>query len=398
MKPIVAIVGGGPSALMLAATLDFRKFELSIYEQNKTLGRKFLVAGDGGFNITHGSGIELMKQQYHPSGFLDKALEAFSNSDLRNWLHSLGIDTFVGSSNRVYPIKGIKPIQVLSAILQKLEENKVNIRTQMQWNGWNGNNDLLFNETEVVKADIVVFALGGASWSVTGSRGTWLHYFQKQRIATLPFQASNCAFKVDWQSEFIDKYNGFPLKNISLALGSHNVKGELVVTKFGLEGNAIYALSRVIQNELKLHGQATIYLDLKPMFTLEHIIEKLKQVKSKNTSEALKIGLNFSPMQIQLIKQSIRKEDYVEIEKLAEKIKSLPITFLHAAPIDEAISTTGGIAIEEVDENFQLKKMPNHYIIGEMLDWDAPTGGYLLQACMSMGVALGKKLNEKIEA
>lgn len=396
MKQKVAIVGGGPSAFMLAATLDFRKFELSIYEQNKTLGRKFLVAGDGGFNLTHGSDIELMKQQYHPSGFLDKALETFSNSNLRNWLRSLGIDTFVGSSNRVYPIKGIKPIQVLNAILQKLEENKVNVCTQMQWNGWTENNDLLFNETEVVKADIVIFALGGASWCVTGSRGTWLPYFQKKGIATLPFQASNCAFNVDWQSEFIEKYNGFPLKNTRLTLGNHSVKGELVVTKFGLEGNAIYALSRVIQNELKQHGQATVYLDLKPMFSLEQIIEKLKQVKSKNTSESLKVGLNFSPMQIQLIKQSISKEDYVEIDKLAERIKSLPISLLHAAPIDEAISTTGGIAIEEVDENFQLKRMPNHYVIGEMLDWDAPTGGYLLQACMSMGVVLGKRLNEII--
>lgn len=394
MKQKVAIVGGGPSALMLAATLDYRKFELSIYEQNKTLGRKFLVAGDGGFNLTHGSDIELMKQQYHPSGFLDKTLETLSNNDLRNWLRSLGIETFVGSSNRVYPIKGIKPIQVLNTILQKLEENKVNVRTQMQWNGWMDNNDLLFNEAEVVKADIVIFALGGASWSVTGSRGTWLSYFQKKGIAALPFQASNCAFKVDWQSEFIDKYNGFPLKNISLTLGNHSVKGELVVTKFGLEGNAIYALSRVIQNELKLQTQAIVYLDLKPMFTLEQVKEKLNTKESKNTTEALKMGLNLSAMPVQLLKQTLNKEDFTHLNTLAEKIKSLPISLLQAAPIEDAISTTGGIAIEEVDENFQLKRMPNHYVIGEMLDWDAPTGGYLLQACMSMGVVLGKRLNE----
>ncbi|MDP2174741.1 MAG: TIGR03862 family flavoprotein [Bacteroidota bacterium] len=394
MKQKVAIVGGGPSALMLAATLDFSKFEVGVYEQNKTLGRKFLVAGDGGFNLTHGSDIELMKQQYHPSGFLDKALETFSNNDLRNWLRSLSIDTFVGSSNRVYPIKGIKPIQVLNTILQKLEENKVNVRTQMQWNGWMENNDLLFNETEVVKADKVIFALGGASWSITGSKGTWLPVFQKKGIATLPFQASNCAFKVDWQSEFIDKYNGFPIKNISLTLRSQSVKGELVITKFGLEGNAIYALSRVIQNELKQHGQATVYLDLKPMFTLEQVKEKLKKKESKNTTETLKMGLNLSAMTVQLLKQTLNKEDFTHLDTLAEKIKSLPISLLQAAPIEEAISTTGGIAIEEVDENFQLKKMPNHYVIGEMLDWDAPTGGYLLQACMCMGVVLGKWLNE----
>lgn len=394
MKQKVAIVGGGPSALMLAATLDFSQFEVGIYEQNKTLGRKFLVAGDGGFNLTHGSDLELMKQQYHPNGFLDKTLEAFSNQDLRTWLHSLGIETFVGSSKRVYPIKGIKPIQVLNAIQQKLEQNKVKINTQMQWNGWTENNDLLFNDTEVIKADLVVFALGGASWSVTGSKGTWLPYFTEKGISTLPFQASNCAFQVAWQSAFIDKYNGFPLKNISLASGTHRFNGELVVTKFGLEGNAIYALSRAIQNELKANSSSTVFLDLKPMFELEQIIEKLKQVKSKNTSEALKIGLNFNPMQIQLIKQSISKEDYVEIDKLAERLKRLPLKILASAPIDEAISTTGGIAIEEVDESFQLKALPNHYIIGEMLDWDAPTGGYLLQACMSMGVTLGKRLNE----
>jgi uncharacterized flavoprotein (TIGR03862 family) len=395
LKQKVAIVGGGPSALMLAATLDFSQFEVGIYEQNKTLGRKFLVAGDGGFNLTHGSDLELMKQQYHPNGFLDKTLETFSNQDLRTWLHSLGIETFVGSSKRVYPIKGIKPIQVLNTILQKLEQKKVKINTQMQWTGWTENNDLLFNETEVIKADLIVFALGGASWSVTGSKGTWLPYFNEKGIATVPFQASNCAFQVAWQSAFIDKYNGFPLKNISLTLGNHSVKGELVVTNFGLEGNAIYALSREIQNELKANSSSTVFLDLKPMFELEQMIEKLKQVKSKNTSDALKIGLNFSPMQIQLIKQSISKEDYVEIDKLAERIKRLPLKILASAPIDEAISTIGGIAIEEIDESFQLKIMPNHYMIGEMLDWDAPTGGYLLQACMSMGVTLGKRLNEE---
>jgi uncharacterized flavoprotein (TIGR03862 family) len=393
LKPSIAIIGGGASALFFAATIDTKQYSVTIYEKNKALGRKFLVAGDGGFNLTHGSNIEEMKKQYHPQGLLDKSIDMFTNEDLRQWLHQNGIKTFEGSSHRIYPIKGIKPIQVLQTIIQLLLNKGVQIQYNCQWKGWAEDGCLLFNNQTKVKADKVVFALGGGSWKVTGSDGAWMNYFEEKGIKVNPFQASNCAFQIPWQEAFIKLYDGHPIKNCALRIGNNVAKGELVITKFGLEGNAIYALSREIQNSLKINLNSTIYLDLKPMFSIIQIKEKLQQAKFKNMGEALKYGLHLNGMQVQLIKQSITKEDYINVEKLSECIKNLPLKILSAAPIDEAISTTGGISIEAVDERFQLKLMPNHYVIGEMLDWDAPTGGYLLQACISMGVALGKKLN-----
>jgi uncharacterized flavoprotein (TIGR03862 family) len=393
LKPSIAIIGGGASALFLAATIDTNQYSVTIYEKNKALGRKFLVAGDGGFNLTHGSPIEEMKKQYHPQGFLDNCLDAFTNTDLRQWLKQIGIATFEGSSHRIYPNKGIKPIQVLQNIIQLLQKKGVQILCNQNWKVWAENGSLIFDNLLEVKADKVVFALGGGSWKVTGSDGAWLPYFKEKGIKVSPFQASNCAFQIPWQEDFIQLYNGHPIKNCALRFGDTMAKGELVITKFGIEGNAIYALSREIQNELNSHQKAIVYLDLKPMFSQEQIKEKLNQVRFKNISEALKSGLHLNAMQIQLIKQNISKEDYINIESLAFHIKNLALEVLSSAAIDEAISTTGGIAIEEVDEDFQLKTLPNHYVIGEMLDWDAPTGGYLLQACFSMGVALGKKLN-----
>jgi uncharacterized flavoprotein (TIGR03862 family) len=392
LKKSIAIIGGGASALMLAASLDQKKFNVTIYEKNNALGRKFLVAGDGGFNLTHSENIDNFILKYTPDTFLKASLQSFSNEDFRNWLNKIGIETFVGSSKRVYPNKGIKPIQVLNAILDIVKQKKVQIKSQHTFIGFR-EDALFFNNEITVKADLVVFALGGSSWAKTGSDGKWLNVFKEKGIPTKPFQASNCAYKVAWETLFIKEQAGKPLKNISITCNGKTVFGECVLTQFGLEGGVIYALSAEIRNAYNHFGKALVNMDLKPQFTKEEIVRKLKSSFQKNNTEKLRADIKLSPSQIALVKSLLSKEDYLSIDIVSEKVKALPILITGLAPMDDAISTVGGIALDAVDQNFQLKQMPHHFVIGEMLDWDAPTGGYLLQACFSMGRQLANYLN-----
>lgn len=399
MKKSIAIIGSGPAALMLAATLDENIFDVMLYERNFAPARKFLVAGDGGFNLTHSEEPEQFITRYTPSAFLEKSFRLFTNQDLQKWLKGIGIETFTGTSKRVFPLKEIKPIAVLNAFLDKLKKKNVQIKTKHEWQGWNDKKELVLkngSEDLTVKADIVVFALGGASWSKTGSDGQWTQYLKKQNIDLVPFQPSNCAFQINWDKNFIATAEGQPLKNISASCDGKEKRGELVITKFGIEGGAVYALSPQIRKQLNENKTATIYLDLKPQLTLETIQTKLASAGSKNVSNTLQEQIKLSKVQVALLKSILSKEDFLNAASLAEKIKHLPLQISGMAPIDESISTVGGIALHETDENFQLKKLPNYYAIGEMLDWDAPTGGYLLQACFSMGNYLGKQLNKEI--
>jgi uncharacterized flavoprotein (TIGR03862 family) len=396
MKRAIAIIGGGPAAMMLAATLDELKFEVTIYEKNNALGRKFLVAGDGGFNLTHSEETEPFISRYTPASFFLNIISSFTNTDLRNWLNSIGIETFVGSSKRVFPAKGIKPIDVLNAILGVLNKKNVSIKTRHTWRGWN-NNELIFetaNQTINVKTDITIFALGGGSWKVTGSDGKWINYFSEKGIEIIPFQASNCAYEIKWETGFIKIAEGALLKNISLKCGDKEKKGELVITKLGLEGGSIYALSPEIRQQLNLTNKAKIFLDLKPSLTVSEIKNKISNKGNKSLSKHLENELNLNQVQLALLKTVLSKTDFTNIETLSEKIKNLELIITSAAPIDEAISTVGGISLNEIDNTFQLKKISGNYVIGEMLDWDAPTGGYLLQGCISMAYCLAKKLNE----
>ncbi|WP_367390822.1 NAD(P)/FAD-dependent oxidoreductase [Lewinella sp. LCG006] len=392
MKQTIAIIGGGPAALMLAAFLKEEQFDVTIYEKNKTVGRKFLVAGKGGFNLTHSESLSAFAERYTPAHFLQPALHHFSNEHLRQWLESIGIPTFVGSSKRVYPEKGIKPIEVLQKILAVLEEKGVRILTEHTWTGWGADNTLLFAEQMPIAADYTVFALGGGSWKVTGSDGSWLTIFTKKGIATKAFKPANCAYQMDWPTTFLSKNEGQPLKNIAISCENSTQKGEAVITHFGLEGNALYALSPQIQAQLEEQGKATVYLDLKPMFTEEEILRRLRSSREKTMSSTLRRGLKLGPTKMDMLQALLPKETYLVPEKLAPSIKRLPLTLLGAAPLDEAISTTGGIALEAVNANFELSQLPKTFCIGEMLDWNAPTGGYLLQACFSMGVFLADYL------
>ena len=378
---------------MLAAQLDTDKYQVTIYDKKKAVGRKFLVAGEGGLNLTFNASLDELTNQYHPSDFIAPILQQFTNEDLRSWFKSLDIPTFLGSSNRVFPAKELKPIDVLNKITEHLTAKDVHFKLDTQWTGWNTNGHLSFNDSEDTESDITVFALGGASWKVTGSDGSWSDAFIERGISVLPFRAANCAFDIDWDKNFINTHAGKPLKNIALKYKKQSSKGELVISKFGLEGNALYALSRSIQDELLTKKSISIKLDLKPTMTTTQLKAKYKKSKLTKVTDILKEDLSLDRTAVALIKQYSDKETFMDIDLLAKIIKAIPITLTTADDIDKAISTLGGIALDEVDANFQLNKMPNTYAIGEMLDWYAPTGGYLLQGCFSMGFALAIQLN-----
>ncbi len=393
MKKTVAIIGGSTSGLLLAAFLDTNKYNVTIYEKNAALGRKFLVAGNGGFNLTHSEELATFKAKYTPPNFLENALNHFSNDDFRTWLQSIDIPTFVGSSGRVFPEKGIKPIKVLKTIEAILKVKNVKFQFNKTFTGWAENNALLFNSQEMIEADNVIYALGGASWKVTGSDGSWLKLFTEKGIATEPFKPANCAYAIDWHEHFIQKHEGKPLKNIAISIVNKIQKGEAVVTKFGIEGNAIYGLSPEVQVELDSKNEATVYIDFKPTIALESLIEKLS-FSTRNVSLLLREKIKRSRTVIDLLKSTLTKEQFIDLQTLVRYIKNFPIKITAAAPIDEAISTTGGISLTAVNSDFELKTMKNNFCIGEMLDWNAPTGGYLIQACASMGVSLAGKLND----
>jgi uncharacterized flavoprotein (TIGR03862 family) len=389
----ITIIGGGPAALMLAAQLDTKKYQVTLCEKKKTTGRKFLVAGEGGLNLTYNASLEALIAQYSPSEFMAPIIRQFTNEDLMSWLNDHGVPTFIGSSDRVFPDLELKPITVLNKITAAITVKEIDVQLDTKWLGWNDKGQLCFEKLEDVKSDIVVFALGGASWKVTGSDGAWRKTFEERGVNVQPFRAANCAFGVNWNSDFIATHEGKPLKNIALTYDNHFSKGELVISKFGLEGNAIYALSQKIQEKLRNQESTIIYLDLKPSLTLDQIKAKYKSARRSKVTDILKNDINLDRTSIGLLKQFSDKDTFSNPDLLAETIKSVPVIIQSADVIDKAISTLGGIALDEIDANFQCKKIPNTYAIGEMLDWYAPTGGYLLQGCFSMGFVLAKHLN-----
>ena len=393
----LTIIGAGPAALMLAAQIDTTKYEVTLCEKKNTVGRKFLVAGEGGLNLTFNASLEALIAQYHPSAFMEPSLREFTNQDFINWLNKRGVSTFVGSSNRVFPERGVKPIEVLKTIVDYVASRGIQFQLNTTWTGWNTDGQVTFEKTdktsEIVKSDIVVFALGGASWKVTGSDGHWKSAFENKGINVKPFRAANCAFEVPWNADFIKIHQGKPLKNIALSFNGLFAKGELVVSEFGLEGNAIYALSRKIQDQLLTKKEVVIHLDLKPKTTLEVLKSKYKKSTRSKVTDILKHDLNLDRTAVGVLKQFTDKNTFSNSNLLVETIKAVPVVIKSAGVLDEAISTLGGVALDEIDANFLLKKIPNTYIIGEMLDWYAPTGGYLLQGCFSMGATLAKYFN-----
>lgn len=379
---------------MLAAQIDIDKYNVTIYEKKKTVGRKFLVAGEGGLNLTYNSPIDDFINQYSPSDFMNPIIRDFTNNDFRNWLDKIGIQTFAGSSNRVFPKLDIKPAEVLNKITEFISSKNITFQFNKKWIGWKDDGQLVFEGEEIVNSDITVFALGGSSWKVTGSDGIWANTFKNKGILVKDFYAANCAFEVNWNTNFLATHQGKPLKNITLTYKEQIYTGELVISSFGLEGNAIYPLSEKIQESLLKGESVIINLDLKPSLSVDQIKSKFNISKQSKITDILLKDLNLDRTAIALLKQFSDKETFLDFDLLAETIKSVPIKIESADEIDKAISTLGGIALDEIDRNFELKKIQNTYAIGEMLDWYAPTGGYLLQGCFSMGFSLAKHLNE----
>jgi len=381
----IIIIGGGPAGLMAADVLS-ATHDVCLYDKEKNVGQKFLLAGKGGFNITNSAQGEELISKYSPDGFMNKALSDFDTSALRQWLAAMNIPTFVGSSGRVFPEKGIMPIDVLNKIRTKLVNQGVQIHNEHEFVGFDNNRHvtLKHHEKEIIaEADYILFALGGASWPVTGSNGAWQPIFESMGIATSPFQSSNCGVNISWPEGFRQSHAGKPVKNIRLFTGDFEVRGEAVITDYGLEGNAVYPMVPSIRNMLNSKAPAYLHIDFKPLNPEAHLLMKIKG-KTVTTKDYGRL-FNLSPVQLALIKAFTDKDSFLSVPRFIASIKNLAIPVDSLRPLEEAISTIGGIRTEEVNDDFSLKKYPWIYVMGEMLDWDAPTGGFLIQGCFSMG-------------
>lgn len=381
----IIIIGGGPAGLIAADVLS-PDHNVCIYDHAKNVGQKFLLAGKGGFNLTNNRQGEELAAKYSPAGFLNNALSAFDTAAFRQWLSNMNITTFMGSSGRVFPEKDIKPIDILNKITAKLTQQGVQFFTQHEFVGFDNNKHVSFKHLGkelMPEADYILFALGGASWPVTGSDGSWRAIFESMGVTTRPFQSSNCGINIRWPEAFMESHAGKPIKNIKLFAADREAKGEAVVTDYGMEGNAVYPLIPAIRNMLNANIPATIYIDLKPLNTGEQLLQKTKgkDIRTKDYGRVF----NLSTVELAMIKTWTSKETFLSLPGFISSIKKLAIPVESLRPVEEAISTIGGIQPEEVNDNFSLKKYPWIYTIGEMLDWDAPTGGFLIQGCFSMG-------------
>ncbi len=392
----IAIIGGGPAGMMAADVLS-PFHEVHIYEKEKGIGQKFLVAGKGGFNITNGlKGNDLIKK-YSPEYFLKEALLHFDSDAVREWLHQMGIPTFEGSSGRVFPEKGLTPADVLSKLKTKLVEQGVEFHLKHTFTGFDKDQNVIIKtgrKNITVNADYFIFALGGASWPVTGSTGEWKKVFDKNGILTKPFQSSNCGIHINWPESIKASHTGKPLKNIAVTVNGIQNKGEVLITDYGLEGNAIYPVVPEIRKSLGANEAVNIILDLKPFNTEEQLLQKVQGKTSTKTKNYAGI-FNLDSAQLALIKAFTTKETFLSPELFAASLKQISLPVKSLRPVEEAISTVGGIDLSEINSDFSFKKLPNCFAIGEMLDWDAPTGGFLLQGCFSMGYWVGKKILEQ---
>jgi len=389
----VAIIGGGPAGLMAAEVLGQAGVNVDLYDAMPSVGRKFLLAGVGGMNITHAEDYAAFVSRYaERAGDLRPLLDAFTPDALREWIHGLGIDTFVGSSGRVFPTD-MKAAPLLRAWLKRLRENGVRIHTRQRWLGWDAEGALRLAGPEgesLIEADATLLALGGGSWARLGSDGTWVPLLEARGIAIAPLQPANCGFEVaGWSEHLREKFAGAPLKTVSLALpGEAPRKGEFVLTATGIEGSLVYALSARIRNRISRDGAATVLLDLLPDRNLAQVASALARPRgSQSMAKHLHRQLKLDGVKAALLRELTDAATFQAPQALAAAIKALPIRLVRPRPLDEAISSAGGVPFEELDEGLMLRRLPGVFCAGEMLDWEAPTGGYLLTACFASGRA-----------
>jgi uncharacterized flavoprotein (TIGR03862 family) len=388
----VAIIGGGPAGLLAAEVLSVRH-EVHLYEQGRLLGRKFLVAGDGGLNITNKAEGEDLYDHFTPKAFMQPMLEAFGPAELRKWLADLGVPTYVGSSGRVFPERNIKPAEVLTAMRDRLEQRGVHIHLQHTFVGFDEQvRPLVEREGEriPIEAQAVLFALGGASWPKTGSTGGWRAHFEAIGVSTVPFFASNCGVECQLPGS-LQPHAGKPLKNVVLQTAGRTVRGEVTITDHGLEGNAIYPLVPALREALAMGG-AELFIDLKPDLSEEQIDRKVSDAAWKERPAALRLD---RPA-LALFKAFTPLDRYLDGRTWAHDIKHVRIPITALRPLDEAISTVGGIALSEVAPDLSLVRHPHLFVAGEMLDTDAPTGGFLLQGAFAMGLWAARGMEARV--
>ncbi|WP_434658087.1 TIGR03862 family flavoprotein [Pseudomonas sp. R3-56] len=401
--PNIAIIGGGPAGLMAAEVLSQAGLQVDLYDGMPSVGRKFLLAGVGGMNITHSEAFPAFLSRYgERTPNIAPLLRAFGADELCEWIHGLGIDTFIGSSGRVFPTD-MKAAPLLRAWLKRLRDAGVVIHTRHRWLGWNADGSLRIASPDGEKAllpDATLLALGGGSWSRLGSDGAWMLPLEQRGVVLAPLQPSNCGFDVPgWSDLMIAKFAGTPLKNIAIGLDDDVPRlGECVITATGIEGSLIYALSARIREAINQHGSATIHLDLLPGRPVDKILLALSKPRgSRSMAKHLHSQLGLDGVKAALLRELTSADCFTDMARLAQAIKALPVTLLKTRPLDEAISSAGGVTFEALDERLMLKQVPGVFCAGEMLDWEAPTGGYLLTACFASGRAAGLGMVEWLQ-
>ena len=409
----VAVIGGGPAGLMAAEVLIQAGVQVDLYDAMPTVGRKFLMAGKGGLNITHSEPAEIFCSRYGARrAEIKQWLEAFGPAELREWVMDLGVTTFVGTSGRVFPAE-MKAAPLLRAWLHRLRRAGVQFHMRHRWKGWSAVSEqgakkveLCFNSSggeHLIHADAVVLALGGGSWPKLGSDGAWVQLLTQRDIPVSPLRPANCGFDVRWSEHFSSRFSGHPVKSVTVSFvdssgTSHCRQGDFVVTAGGVEGGLIYALSSLIRDEISAKGSAEIFLDLMPGKELAQIFSGIAHPRgSRSMSSHLQSRANIKGVKTALLRECVPQANFDHPERLAVAIKALPIKLVAPRPLDEAISSAGGIMFEALNENLMVRDWPGIFCAGEMVDWEAPTGGYLLTACFASGYCAGKGVLKWLE-
>ena len=394
----IAIIGGGPAGLMAAETALAGGLDVALYDSMPSVGRKFLLAGKGGLNLTHSDPAELFLSRYGDRRTqVAPWLAEFGTDAVRAWAQGLGIDTYVGSSGRVFP-RDMKAAPLLRAWLRRLRQAGLAIHVRHRWCGWDEHKSLRFETPEgptSVRADAVILALGGGSWPNLGSDGAWVSVLGARSISVAPLRPANCGFDVGWTEHFRTKFAGHPVKTVGVVAKSPNGAvlrrmGEFVITETGIEGGVIYAIASFLRDEIEATGRGTLRLDLAPDRELPRLIKDLSQPRGKKTMAThLQRRAHIDGVKAGLLREIVSKEDFTDPTRLATAIKSLQLTVKAPRPLAEAISTAGGVEFQSLDKRLMLRALPGVFCAGEMVDWEAPTGGYLLTACLASGRTAG---------
>lgn len=392
------VIGGGPAGLMAAEVLSAGGAQVALYDAMPSLGRKFLMAGKGGLNLTHSEARDSFLSRFGARrARIEPLLNAFDADALRDWSRRLGVDTFAGSSGRVFPV-GLKAAPLLRAWLHRLRGSGVKIHVRHRWLGWHADETLRFATPQgerSVRADVVVLALGGGSWARLGSDAAWVPVLEQRGVLIAPLQPANCGFDIGWSEHFRARFAGHPLKSILASFTDSagktlRLQGECVVTETGLEGGLIYALSAPLRDEIAARGFAILELDLSPGRDALRVLDAVAHPRgAKSWSAHLQSRLGLKGVKTGLLREVLTKAHMTQAARVASTLKALPLRLIATRPIDEAISTAGGVAFEALNDDSMIRALPGVFCAGEMLDWEAPTGGYLLTACFASGRAAG---------